>query len=87
MARSPLANSAEAVRVSMALKSIAADLDAKIEAVAGKRVGFSLFVWTEGRCNYIASSTDRAEIKAAILSVIEGWDVGMPDVPAHEVRG
>ncbi|MBL4907663.1 MAG: hypothetical protein JKX94_09450 [Sneathiella sp.] len=33
-----------------------------------------MFVWTEGRANYISNSRDRAFIKAALLSVIDGWD-------------
>lgn len=87
MASNPLRNSAEAVKVSMALQTIAGDLDATLAMVAGKPVSFSLFVWTEGRANYISTSNNRAEIKAAIQSIIDGWDAGMPDVPAHEVQG
>lgn len=81
-------NSIEAVKVSMALQDVAQTIDLQLEAIAGKRIGFSLFVWTDGRCNYISQAgMGRREIKAAIQSVIDGWDQGMPDVAAHEVRG
>lgn len=77
--------SSAAVVVSKDLQQIARDLDKAISKSAGQNVSFSLFVWTEGRANYISNSTDRAEIKRALMSIIEGWDAGMPDIPAHKV--
>lgn len=79
-------NSPEAVKVSRDLQHIAQEIDRLVKRSAGRRVSFSLFVWTDARANYISNSTDRAEIKRALLSVIDGWEVGMPDVPAHEVQ-
>lgn len=87
MATPPLSNSLAAVKVSMALQDVARQLDERLTAIAGAPVSFSLFVWTDGRANYVANSTDRAEIKRVVLSVITGWDAGMPDVPAHEFKG
>ncbi len=74
-----------AIRVSKGLKEIARELGDHIEEIAGEPVSFSLFVWTEDRCNYISNSKNRTEIKTALKSVINGWDNGMPDIPAHEV--
>lgn len=73
-------------KVSEGLQQVAKSLDGQLEALAGERVGFSLFVFTEGRAQYISSSSDRAAIKRVILSVLDGWDKGMPDVPAHKVQ-
>lgn len=74
-----------AVKVSRKLQDVAHNLDADLQEIAGERQTFSLFVWTEGRANYISNSKNRAEIKRVLLSIIEGWDDGAPDVPAHEV--
>ncbi len=73
------------IRVSLNLQQVARALEEVLDEVAGQRVSFSLFVWTNGRANYIANSTDRAEIRCALLTVIDGWETGMPDVPAHKV--
>ncbi len=78
--------SGAAIKVSRRLQDLAKELSQHLNGVAGEPVSFSLFVWTEGRCNYVSNSTDRAEIKKALKSVIDGWDQGMPDIPAHEVR-
>lgn len=75
------------IAVSKDLQKIAKRLDKDITKSAGERVGFSLFVWTDGRCNYVSNSTNRAEIKRALLSVVDGWDAGMPDIPNHEIQG
>lgn len=85
--RRALAISPASRKVSLALQEIAHELDGRLEAAAGERVAFSLFVWTDGRANYVASSSDRAEIKRALLSVIDGWDAGMPDVATHDIAG
>lgn len=73
-----------AIAVSQQLQALARKLDEDIEKIAGQRVGFSLFVYTPERMNYI-SSIDRAEAIAVLENVLEGWKQGMPDVPAHKV--
>lgn len=78
--------SADAVKVSEHLQAVARELDQRLERIAGKRVAFSLFVWTDGRSNYI-STADRSEIIAVMEQMIAGWKQGMPDVPAHEYKG
>ena len=83
-AKSPVGSAAR--EVSKHLPAIASVTYDALEAVAGKRVDFSLIVWTEGRFQYI-STADRADVKAALKTLIDGWHAGMPDVPAHEVQG
>lgn len=73
------------INVSRGLQEVARDLDQQLERLAGARVSFSLFVYTEGRTQYISSSGDRAEIKRAITAILDGWEAGMPDIPAHEI--
>lgn len=75
-----------ALKVSRELQQIAQRLDGDLERVAGTRVGFTLFVWTDGRSNYI-STADRAEMIAVLEQHIAGWKQGAADMPAHEVQG
>jgi hypothetical protein len=75
-----------AVRVSRELQQIADELSARLEGVAGRPVAFSLFVWTEGRAYYVATTNDRAAVKALLHEFLACWDAGMPDVPAHQVN-
>ncbi|PZU87888.1 MAG: hypothetical protein DI527_18135 [Chelatococcus sp.] len=69
--------------VSRDMQRLARLLDVEIQHVAGERVAFSLFVWTRGRCSYVSSGTDRAQIISVLESMIARWKAGMPDVPAH----
>ena len=75
----------DAAKLSENLQLIASELDARIEALMGKRVAFSLFVWTDGRSNYV-STADRSEIIPVIEEHLRGWKAGMPDVPAHRYK-
>ncbi len=73
--------------VSLELQTIAQEIDARLAGIAGRRVGFSLVVYTDGRLQYVSNSTDRAEIASVLRALLAGWDKGMPDVPAHEIQG
>ncbi len=72
------------IEVSRNLQQIAADLDRAIERAAGQRVAFTLLVFTEGRANYISTAA-RADSVREIKRLLEMWDAGMPDVPAHSI--
>ena len=72
--------------VSRELQRVARDLDADLAEVAGERVAFSLFVWTEGRCSYVSSGAMRSEVIVVLEAMIARWKAGEPDVPAHEAR-
>ena len=72
-------------KVSKELQAIAAELEKRIDGVAGEHVSFSLFVWTEGRCNYISSAA-RPEVITVLEAMIAKWKAGMPDIPAHQIQ-
>ena len=74
----------EATEVSRHLQTIAHELDKRLTELVGHRVAFSLFVWTDGRSNYI-STADRSEVAPVLVEHLKGWAEGMPDVPAHEI--
>lgn len=77
---------AATVALSQHLQEIARDLDTAIETAAGERVAFTLLVFTEGRASYI-STADRKESVREIKHLLDIWEQGMPDVPAHEYAG
>lgn len=74
----------DATEVSRHLQTIAAEIDDRLTQLVGKKVAFSLFVWTDGRSNYI-STADRKEVAAVMVEHLKGWAKGMPDIAAHEV--
>lgn len=74
----------DATEVSKHLQTVAHELDRRLKELVGHRVAFSLFVWTDGRSNYI-STADRAEVSGVLIEHLKGWAAGMPDVPAHKI--
>lgn len=74
------------IALSERLQDIARQLDRMIETAAGERVAFTLIVFTEGRASYV-SSASRAESIREIKHFLGLWEQGMPDIPAHDVRG
>lgn len=72
----------DATLVSRHLQEIAKEIDKRLEELVGHKVPFSLFVWTEDRSNYI-STAERADVATVLRAHLEGWDKGMPDIPAH----
>jgi hypothetical protein len=74
------------IKLSAALQDIAGALDEVIEETAGERIGFCLIVFTEERASYI-SSVDRKIVTEQLKYLLELWEGGMPDVPAHEYKG
>jgi hypothetical protein len=73
-------------KVSLALPAIANQLDKQLEDAAGERVAFTLIVYTPERANYIGNC-NRDEAAKAITEMIEAWNAGMPDIPAHKIQG
>lgn len=74
------------LRLSEGLQDLAGALDDVIEEIAGERIGFCLVVFTEGRASYISSVT-REDAKEQLKHLLELWDRGMEDIPAHEYKG
>lgn len=74
-----------ATQLSKDLQQIAKKLDALIAASAGKRVAFTLMVFTDNRASYISTASREDSIRG-IKNLLELWDAGMPDVPAHNLN-
>jgi hypothetical protein len=74
----------EAIKLSQYLPEIASYLNDEIISICDRKVGFTLIVFTEGRANYI-SNVLREDSVCEIKKLLELWDKGMPDVPAHKV--
>lgn len=73
-------------RISKALRQVASNVDQSLRHIAGERVGFSLFVWTDGRAQYV-SNCERVDIAKAITECLDRWSTGMQDVPLHQDEG
>lgn len=69
--------------VSHQLKAIAEKLNKDIFDLTGEKLAFTLMIFTEGQTQYI-SSIDRATSLVQIKKMIKYWEMGMPDIPAHE---
>lgn len=74
------------IAISLGLQDIARGLDHVIAGVAGERVAWSLIVYTEGRASYV-STAPRDDAVREIKRLVECWEQGMPDVPAHDYQG
>lgn len=74
--------------VSEAMQDLMTELNKKITKIAGQEMGITLCVFNAvagGRISYI-SNCERQQVKECWLSMIKGWDRGMPDVAAHKVQ-
>lgn len=74
--------SAKAKRLSVALQDIAALLETELASYAGERVAFVLMVNIDGITQY-ASNTDRSDGVALVRSLLDRWNAGRADIPAH----
>lgn len=72
----------ETVALSRELRTIEENLDAEIMRVVGRRVPFSLLVFTDPRASYV-SSARREDSVREIKHLLDLWEHGAPDVPAH----
>ncbi len=74
------------ILISKNLRSIADELKEKLSSIAGENIKFSLVVFNneqDARLNYI-SNCDRSDVLKVFKTLVEGWEKGMPDIPAHE---
>ena len=76
----------DALQLSRDLKGIAKRLDKMIEQSAGQRVAFTLMVYTDGRASYLSTASREDSIRE-MKKLIEMWEAGMPDIPAHQYAG
>lgn len=70
-------------RVSEGLQGVARKLEAMLEDLAGEPCAFTLIIYTEPRASYI-SNAERSLCVQEIKRLLDLWDQGMPDVPAHK---
>jgi hypothetical protein len=70
--------------VSRDLQAIAKGIDDRLKLISGKRCGFILLVWAGKEVNYVGSDNDRARVIKAMRELIEKWERGDPDPPAHQ---
>ncbi len=73
-----------AIKLSKSLKQIADNLEKDILEKSGEKLGFTLMVFTEDRAQYI-SNVDRQVSVEQIKNMLDYWEKGMPDVPAHDI--
>lgn len=62
------------VAIAQRLRGLADHIEDELRAATGKRVGFSLLTWGNGRSQYV-SNCQRDTIKAGMRELIERWDV------------
>ena len=75
-------------KVSVHLRAIAAGIDQALTKVAGQPMGFCLVVFNAeqaSRTNYV-SNCERNAVMEAMKELIEEWEKGLPDIPAHELH-
>ncbi len=77
--------SEQAIKLSRQLREIAENLDQQIHEAAGKRVPFTLIVFTEDRTSYV-STCDRADSVREMRHLLDLWEQSMPDIEAHKIN-
>jgi hypothetical protein len=71
------------IRVSRRLKRIARLLDKELSQAAGVKVPFSLFIWGDGRSQYVAN-IDRQDAMAVMEETLTRFKRHEPDLgPPH----
>jgi len=73
------------IKLSKNLKKIAKCLDGKILKIAGKRIAFTLIIFTDNRVSYISTCSRKESIRE-METLLKLWREGMPDIKAHEVN-
>lgn len=69
--------------VSRALQDVARSIEQQLKEASGELHGFTLLVFTDQVASYV-SNVDRATAREQLRHLLELWDAGMPDIPAHE---
>ena len=75
-------------KISIVMQELAAAIDESIQRLVGDKMAFSFVVFPlteKGRVNYIANC-DREYVQDALKQLLNHWNNGRPDVPAHKVQ-
>jgi len=73
------------LKLSKNLPVIAQIVKEMITELTGEDIGFALVVFTEDRANYI-SDCKREEVQKQFKHLLQLWENGMQDIPAHEIN-
>ncbi len=71
-------------KISTEAKNIAKNVDKNLKEIAGERIGFTLIIYTDDRATYVSNVSREMAINE-LKTLMEYWEAGMPDIPAHEV--
>ncbi|MGO1079909.1 hypothetical protein [Inquilinus sp. CA228] len=72
-------------KISKEMQSVAHAIAETLASIADQRVNFSLFVWTEGRTQYVSNAL-RPDVVKALEETMARWREGQPDTPPHKVQ-
>ena len=72
----------QSARLSIALQAIAQILNDLLADAAGEEIAWVMVCQTDGVAQYI-SNCDRKDGRELIESLLERWDAGRADIPAH----
>ena len=72
----------QSARLSIALQAIAQSLNDLLADAAGEEIAWVMVCQTDGVAQYI-SNCDRKDGRELIESLLERWDAGRADIPAH----
>lgn len=70
--------------VSSQLQDVMKMLDRRLEEIGGEKLGFFLLVYAGGEVNYASTDGDRKRAASAMREIIEKWESGVSQVPAHQ---
>ena len=72
----------QSARLSIALQAIAQSLNDLLADAAGEEIAWVMVCQTDGVAQYV-SNCDRKDGRELIESLLERWDAGRADIPAH----
>lgn len=72
----------QSARVSIALQELAAGINDVLREVAGEEIAFVLVCQADEVAQYV-SNTKRQDGVALLESLLERWNAGRADIPAH----
>ena len=76
-------------RLSIALRGIAQRLNELLTEAAGEEIGWVMVCQADGVAQYV-SNTDRKDGRELLESLLDRWNAGRADIPAHynpDLRG
>lgn len=72
----------QTIAVSLTMQDLATLINDRLAAAAGEPVAWVLVLQTDGVSQYV-SNTERADGVELIQSLLDRWQAGRADIPAH----